>query len=265
MLFRSVSSRSARAATCRTGALASRSVSGCVAGARAAASFHCSCWSRAWAATDGPEDRSIGGIIPGMVAEGLRFGILRETANVMELDPISTSLWLNDRPCTVQKPGFGQTKRCVRSLRRCRRLHFLPSLSHPFMINVAAWDGPQLRASSDHRSIVGAWRGQRTSQAASLVSVQPSLRRIARCRATAPSSEWNFSLHYFRRWSGLSSTARVEGAPFHRAASASKEDDPDYLPPFFILIPSPHLYRIARLFEQLTARIESAPPRVSFF
>ncbi|MGH7181924.1 MAG: DUF6933 domain-containing protein [Nitrospiraceae bacterium] len=37
------------------------------------------------------------------VAEDLRFGILRETANVMELDPIKTSLWLNDRPCTVHK------------------------------------------------------------------------------------------------------------------------------------------------------------------
>ena len=37
------------------------------------------------------------------VAEDLRFGILRETANVMELDPIKTSLSLNDRPCTVHK------------------------------------------------------------------------------------------------------------------------------------------------------------------
>ena len=37
------------------------------------------------------------------VAEDIRFGILRETANVMELDPIGTSLWLNDRPCTVHK------------------------------------------------------------------------------------------------------------------------------------------------------------------
>jgi len=30
-------------------------------------------------------------------------------------------------------------------------------------------------------------------------------------------------------WSGLSPTARVEGAQFHRAASVSKGDDPDYL------------------------------------
>lgn len=37
------------------------------------------------------------------VAGDLQFGLLRETANVMELDPIRTSLWLNDRPCTVQK------------------------------------------------------------------------------------------------------------------------------------------------------------------
>ena len=37
------------------------------------------------------------------VAEDLRFGILRETANVMELDPITTSLRLNNRPCTVHK------------------------------------------------------------------------------------------------------------------------------------------------------------------
>ena len=37
------------------------------------------------------------------VAGDLQFGLLRETANVMELDPIKTSLWLNDRPCTVHK------------------------------------------------------------------------------------------------------------------------------------------------------------------
>ena len=37
------------------------------------------------------------------VAEDIRFGILRETANVMELDPVRTSLWLNDRPCTAHK------------------------------------------------------------------------------------------------------------------------------------------------------------------
>ena len=35
------------------------------------------------------------------VAGDLQFGLLRETANVMELDPIKTSLWLNDRPCRV--------------------------------------------------------------------------------------------------------------------------------------------------------------------
>ena len=37
------------------------------------------------------------------VAGDLQFGLLQETANVMELDPIKTSLWLNDRPCTVHK------------------------------------------------------------------------------------------------------------------------------------------------------------------
>ena len=37
------------------------------------------------------------------VAGDLRFGLLRGTSNVMELDPIRTSLWLNDRPCTVHK------------------------------------------------------------------------------------------------------------------------------------------------------------------
>ena len=37
------------------------------------------------------------------VAGDLQFGLLRETSNVMELDPIKTSLWLNDRPCTVHK------------------------------------------------------------------------------------------------------------------------------------------------------------------
>ena len=37
------------------------------------------------------------------VAEDLQFGFLRETANVMELDPVTTSLWLNDRPCTIHK------------------------------------------------------------------------------------------------------------------------------------------------------------------
>jgi hypothetical protein len=37
------------------------------------------------------------------VAGDLQFGLLREAANVMELDPIKTSLWLNDRPCTIHK------------------------------------------------------------------------------------------------------------------------------------------------------------------
>ena len=37
------------------------------------------------------------------VAGDLQFGLLREIANVMELDSIRTSLWLNDRPCTVHK------------------------------------------------------------------------------------------------------------------------------------------------------------------
>lgn len=37
------------------------------------------------------------------IAGDLQFGLLRETANVMGLDPIRTSLWLNDRPCTVHK------------------------------------------------------------------------------------------------------------------------------------------------------------------
>lgn len=63
-----------------------------------------------------------------------------------------------------------------------------------------------------------------------------------------PSSEPHFPSTAPRRWSGLSSTARVEGAQFHRAASASKGDGPDYLPYFFTLIPSSHLYRMAQLF-----------------
>ena len=37
------------------------------------------------------------------VAGDLQFGLLRETSNVMELDPIKTSLWLNHRPCTIRK------------------------------------------------------------------------------------------------------------------------------------------------------------------
>jgi hypothetical protein len=37
------------------------------------------------------------------VAGDLQFGFLRETSNVMELDPIQTSLWLNHRPCTIHK------------------------------------------------------------------------------------------------------------------------------------------------------------------
>ena len=37
------------------------------------------------------------------VAGDLQFGFLRETSNVMELDPIKTSLWLNHRPCTIHK------------------------------------------------------------------------------------------------------------------------------------------------------------------
>ena len=37
------------------------------------------------------------------VAGDLQFGLLREVSNVMELDPIKTSLWLNDRPCTIHK------------------------------------------------------------------------------------------------------------------------------------------------------------------
>lgn len=37
------------------------------------------------------------------VAGDLQFGLLQETSNVMELDPIKTSLWLNHRPCTIHK------------------------------------------------------------------------------------------------------------------------------------------------------------------
>ena len=47
-------------------------------------------------------DRSVLASMNGVVGD-LQFGLLRETANVMELDPIKTSLWLNDRPCTVHK------------------------------------------------------------------------------------------------------------------------------------------------------------------
>lgn len=37
------------------------------------------------------------------VARDLQFGLLQETSNVMELEPIKTSLWLNHRPCTIHK------------------------------------------------------------------------------------------------------------------------------------------------------------------
>jgi hypothetical protein len=37
------------------------------------------------------------------IAGDLQFGLLREVVNVMELDPIQTSLWLNNRPCTIHK------------------------------------------------------------------------------------------------------------------------------------------------------------------
>ena len=47
-------------------------------------------------------DRSVLGSMR-VAADDLKYGMLNRTANVLELDPIATSLDLNDRPCTVHK------------------------------------------------------------------------------------------------------------------------------------------------------------------
>lgn len=47
-------------------------------------------------------DRSVLGSMR-VVADDLKYGLLNRIANVMELDPIATSLRLNDRPCAVHK------------------------------------------------------------------------------------------------------------------------------------------------------------------
>lgn len=47
-------------------------------------------------------DRSVLGSMR-VVADDLKYGFLNQIANVMELDPIATSLRLNDRPCAVHK------------------------------------------------------------------------------------------------------------------------------------------------------------------
>ena len=47
-------------------------------------------------------DRSVLGSIR-VVADDLKYGLLNQIANVMELDPIATSLRLSDRPCAVHK------------------------------------------------------------------------------------------------------------------------------------------------------------------
>lgn len=47
-------------------------------------------------------DRSVLGSMR-VVADDLKYGLLSQIANVMELDPISTSLRLSDRPCAVHK------------------------------------------------------------------------------------------------------------------------------------------------------------------
>lgn len=52
--------------------------------------------------TDQTTDRSVLGSMR-VVADDLKYGLLNQIGNVMELDPISTSLRLNDRPCAVHK------------------------------------------------------------------------------------------------------------------------------------------------------------------
>lgn len=50
--------------------------------------------------TDQATERSVLGSMR-VVADDLKYGLLHQIANVMELDPIATSLRLNDRPCAV--------------------------------------------------------------------------------------------------------------------------------------------------------------------
>lgn len=49
---------------------------------------------------DRETDRSVLGSMR-EAAQDLKFGALAQTANVMDLDPITTSRWLNERPVTV--------------------------------------------------------------------------------------------------------------------------------------------------------------------
>jgi hypothetical protein len=50
--------------------------------------------------TDQAPDRSVLGSMR-VAAQDLKIGGLDRTTNVMELDPVKTSLWLNHRPCRV--------------------------------------------------------------------------------------------------------------------------------------------------------------------
>ncbi|MBS0158170.1 MAG: hypothetical protein JSS26_06245 [Nitrospira sp.] len=51
---------------------------------------------------DRETDRSVLGSM-GVVADDLKYGLLNRIPNVMELDPIATSLSLSDRPCAIHK------------------------------------------------------------------------------------------------------------------------------------------------------------------
>ncbi len=51
-------------------------------------------------ALDRQTDRSVLGSLR-VAAQDLKFGALDRTTNVMELEPIATSRWLNERPCRV--------------------------------------------------------------------------------------------------------------------------------------------------------------------
>ena len=51
---------------------------------------------------DRKTDRSVLGSLR-VAAQDLKFGALDRTTNVMELEPIATSRWLNERPCMVYK------------------------------------------------------------------------------------------------------------------------------------------------------------------
>lgn len=50
--------------------------------------------------TDRQTDRSVLGSLR-VAAQDLKFGALDRTTNVMELAPVATSRWLNERPCRV--------------------------------------------------------------------------------------------------------------------------------------------------------------------